>query len=160
MGFQGYDSRRLAGPHSSLQLPGSLAEPRSPARCAPLGPGWTLAPRSCGRAHGKVAGREGWQRRGRGPRSPREGEPRTAPPAAGSRGGRGGGGGHKVSASAAAPCSAERAPLRPAGPPPYPPGPGPTFRPPGDTRLAATGVSAGRPGRLVRAAAPGKGARP
>lgn len=160
VGFQGYDSRRLAGPYSSLQLPGSLAEPRSPARCAPLGPGWTLAPRSCGRAHGKVAGREGWQRRGRGPRSPREGEPRTAPPAAGSRGGRGGGGGHKVSASAAAPCSAERAPLRPAGPPSYPPGPKPTFLPPGDTRLAATGVSADRPGRLVRAAAPGKGARP
>ncbi|KAK7827086.1 hypothetical protein U0070_019882, partial [Myodes glareolus] len=71
-GNAGYDSRRLAGPYSSLQLPGSLAEPRSPARCASLGPGWTLAPRSCGRAHGKVAGREGWQRRGRGPRSPRE----------------------------------------------------------------------------------------
>lgn len=124
------------------------------------GQGGPWCPVPAARRSGKLRGQGGWQRRGRGPRSPREGEPRTAPPAAGSRGGRGGGGGHKVSASAAAPCSAERAPLRPAGPPSLPSGPGPTLLPPGDTRLAAMGVSADRPGRLVHAASPGKGARP
>jgi hypothetical protein len=46
-----------------------------------------------------------------------------------------------VSAPAAAPCSAERASLRPAGPPPYPLGPRPTLLLPGETRLAATGSS-------------------
>lgn len=36
MGFQGYDSQRLAGPHSSPQLPWSFAELLPPARYAPL----------------------------------------------------------------------------------------------------------------------------
>lgn len=146
------------------------------------GQGGPWCPVPAARRSGKLRGQRGWQRRGRGPRSPREGEPRTAPPAAGSRGGRGGGGGHKVSASAAAPCSAERAPLRPAGPPPNPPGPGPTplatrghptrrygglRRPPGSPRARrfsgegrAALESARRPRAPLCPAAPGLHARP